>query len=72
MQYTLGRCKQKSCHLSLSLSAQTLQDPDAARYVSGVAVHWYADTQVGPKVLDEIHDSFPDKFLLYSEACTGK
>lgn len=52
-------------------SHATLQDPDAARYVSGVAVHWYADTQVGPKVLDEIHDSFPDKFLLYSEACTG-
>lgn len=48
-----------------------LGDADAAKYVQGVAVHWYADEGVGPWVLDKTHDNFPDKFILATEACSG-
>ncbi|KAH7962396.1 hypothetical protein HPB52_015885 [Rhipicephalus sanguineus] len=48
-----------------------LGDPGAAKYVSGVAVHWYMDSFIGPSVLDKVHESFPDKFILGTEACTG-
>nr|XP_037268266.1 lysosomal acid glucosylceramidase-like [Rhipicephalus microplus] len=48
-----------------------LGDPDAAKYVGGVAVHWYTDNITDPHVLDEVHDSFPNKFILGTEACTG-
>uniref|UniRef100_A0A131Z3G7 Glucosylceramidase n=1 Tax=Rhipicephalus appendiculatus TaxID=34631 RepID=A0A131Z3G7_RHIAP len=48
-----------------------LSDPEAAKYVHGIAVHWYMDRMVGPRVLDKVHESYPDKFILPSEACTG-
>lgn len=48
-----------------------LGDPDAAKYVHGVAVHWYADNIFGPWVLDKVHDRFPDRFLFATEACVG-
>lgn len=48
-----------------------LGDPEAAKYVSGVAVHWYTDSTTNAQVLDKVHDSFPDKFILGTEACTG-
>ncbi|XP_063847290.1 lysosomal acid glucosylceramidase-like [Scylla paramamosain] len=46
-----------------------LQDPEAARYVTGLAFHWYHDQSVSPDVLDHAHLLFPDKDLLYTEAC---
>lgn len=49
-----------------------LEDPDCAKYVDGTAVHWYSDEWVGPSVLDETYGLFPDKFLLYTEACEGQ
>nr|XP_037268263.1 lysosomal acid glucosylceramidase-like [Rhipicephalus microplus] len=48
-----------------------LGDPEAAKYVHGIAVHWYMNRMVGPQVLDKVHESYPDKFILPSEACTG-
>ncbi|KAL1422242.1 hypothetical protein MTO96_022123 [Rhipicephalus appendiculatus] len=48
-----------------------LGDPEAAKYVSGVAVHWYTDNITDPRVLDKVHESFPNKFILGTEACTG-
>ncbi|CAN7939571.1 unnamed protein product, partial [Ixodes hexagonus] len=48
-----------------------LRDPGAAKYVQGVAVHWYSDGFVGPWVLDKTHNNFPDKFILATEACNG-
>ena len=50
---------------------QILDDPIANPYVSGVAVHWYADNSVLPSVLTETHDLYPDKFILYTESCEG-
>jgi glucosylceramidase len=45
-------------------------DPDASRYVAGLALHWYFYGTAGPyTVYDEIHDRFPDKLLFATEAC---
>uniref|UniRef100_A0A914DEK2 Glucosylceramidase n=1 Tax=Acrobeloides nanus TaxID=290746 RepID=A0A914DEK2_9BILA len=50
-------------------------DPDAAKYVDGVAVHWYADGNgsgnESPATLDTTHQNHPNTFLMYTEACTG-
>ncbi|KAG8431733.1 hypothetical protein GDO86_020238, partial [Hymenochirus boettgeri] len=49
-----------------------LSDLQAARYVHGIAVHWYLDSLVPPDVtLGRTHQLFPDYFLFASEACTG-
>lgn len=46
-----------------------LSDKEASQYVSGIGVHWYWDWLVGPDVLNETHELFPDKFILATEAC---
>ncbi len=49
-----------------------LENPANEGYVAGIAVHWYIDDIVDiVHSLDEVHDRHPDKFILYSEACTG-
>lgn len=50
---------------------QVLSDPEAKKYISGVAVHWYLDTVIPLNVLDFTHDKFPDTFLFATEACNG-
>lgn len=46
-----------------------LADPVASSFVTGTAFHWYSGPDWAP--LDELHDSFPDKLLLASEATRG-
>ncbi|KAG8230905.1 hypothetical protein J437_LFUL002937 [Ladona fulva] len=41
------------------------------KYATGIAVHWYVDFVLGPRVLNETHYLHPDKFLMYTEACNG-
>ncbi|XP_037509141.1 lysosomal acid glucosylceramidase-like [Rhipicephalus sanguineus] len=48
-----------------------LSDDEAAKYVHGVGVHWYKNKFIGPSVLDDVRENFPDKFILATEACTG-
>ncbi|NXB82111.1 GLCM Glucosylceramidase, partial [Donacobius atricapilla] len=49
-----------------------LGNATAARYVAGLAIHWYLDAIVPPGCsLEATHKLFPDHFLLYTEACTG-
>ncbi|XP_013384673.1 glucosylceramidase [Lingula anatina] len=58
----------------LPLWAKTvLSDPVAAKYVSGIGVHWYLDTEwlVPASLLTDTHNLFPDKFILATEACAG-
>ena len=50
---------------------QVFSDPQALRYVSGVAIHWYLDSLVPINVLDFTHDLQPDKFIFGTEACNG-
>jgi glucosylceramidase len=46
-----------------------LKDKDAAKYVSGTAFHWYANNKQNILELDKIQESYPDYFLLATEAC---
>jgi len=48
-----------------------LSDPVARQYVSGIAVHWYANFYTPPDGLTETHNEFPDYFILSTEACDG-
>ena len=50
---------------------QILEDPDAAQYVSGIAVHWYTDSIVPPVLLDLTHKKFQNYWILSTEACVG-
>ncbi|CAL8123450.1 unnamed protein product [Orchesella dallaii] len=45
-------------------------DNDATKYVKGLAVHWYFYGTAGPySVYDNIHEKFPNQFILATEAC---
>ncbi|PAV90327.1 hypothetical protein WR25_25155 [Diploscapter pachys] len=48
-----------------------LSDPDAAKYVSGIALHWYEDVETSPSLLTQTHQNHPDYFIFGTEACTG-
>lgn len=48
-----------------------LSDPIANSYVDGTAIHWYWNVLSPPTVTTEIHDAFPSKLILASEACDG-
>ncbi len=51
---------------------EVFEDERNLDFVSGVAVHWYVDEYLGlPNALDRVHEEFPDKFILYTEACNG-
>ena len=48
--------------------------PAAYDFTSGVAVHWYMDGYPGlgsTTPLEEVNQEFPEKFILYTEACAG-
>lgn len=47
-----------------------LKDPNAAKYVSGIAVHWYSDLVIPTSALDLTYAKFgQDYFMLNTEAC---
>ncbi len=52
-----------------------LNDPDAAKYIWGIAFHWY-ETWTGSSMLfdnvKKVHEAFPDKNLVFSEGCVEK
>eukprot|EP00094_Tigriopus_californicus_P008405 TCALIF_08098-PB protein Name:"Similar to Gba Glucosylceramidase (Mus musculus)" AED:0.13 eAED:0.13 QI:29/0.92/0.8/1/0.92/0.93/15/0/1019 len=51
---------------------EVMSDPKADAYIDGFAVHWYLDNWVDlPFVLNLVHEKYPNKFILYSEACNG-
>ncbi|XP_076356538.1 lysosomal acid glucosylceramidase-like [Tachypleus tridentatus] len=50
---------------------KVLQDPVAAKYVSGIGFHWYMNSVAPAKLLDITHKMFPSKFILATEACEG-
>jgi len=54
----------------LEWADEILGNPDVARYVAGMAVHWYQSTNdIGAPILDEVHEKFPDKEIIHSEGC---
>jgi glucosylceramidase len=47
-----------------------LQDPGAAKYLYGIAFHWYEPWSGGQMMFDNVrlvHETFPDKPLLFTE-----
>jgi glucosylceramidase len=44
-----------------------LDDPEAAKYVWGVGFHWYGEDKF--ENVQHVHDLFPDKKLMLTEAC---
>ncbi len=49
-----------------------LEDPAAAKYAWGIGFHWYEDWSGGDQMFDNVkrvHESFPDKNLLFTEGC---
>ncbi|KAM6112534.1 uncharacterized protein FYN12_012865 [Phoenicopterus ruber ruber] len=49
-----------------------LGNATAARYVTGIGVHWYLDGLIPASCsLEATHKLFPNHFLLYTEACSG-
>uniref|UniRef100_A0AC34RJJ5 Glucosylceramidase n=1 Tax=Panagrolaimus sp. JU765 TaxID=591449 RepID=A0AC34RJJ5_9BILA len=51
-------------------SDKLLADPEAAKYVDGIGVHWYQDDYSLPTALTDVHNAHPTKFILATEACT--
>lgn len=46
-----------------------LEDKEAAKYVSGIAVHWYMNDEY--ENMNFLAKYYPDKFIISSEACNG-
>lgn len=46
-----------------------LSDKEAAKYVAGIAYHWYSNLKADRKVLDLVAQKFPNNFLISTEAC---
>jgi glucosylceramidase len=49
-----------------------MEDKEAAKYVSGIAYHWYGNTPMGgfpDQFLTEVHKNYSEVFLLNTEAC---
>ena len=54
-------------------ASTVLEDPAAAKYAWGIGFHWYEDWSGGDQVFDNVervHESFPDKNLMFTEGCT--
>lgn len=54
--------------------ATYLSDPDVTKYAWGIGFHWYEDWSGGDQMFDNlrrVHESFPDKPLLFTEGCNG-
>lgn len=52
-----------------------LSDPEAARYVWGIGYHWYEPWSGGQMMFDNVrlvHETFPDKKLLFTEGCVDR
>lgn len=48
-----------------------LTDPEAAKFVTGIAVHWYDDGEDPYEYLSPTHDKFPNYFIMSTEATAG-
>nr|XP_015224284.1 PREDICTED: glucosylceramidase [Lepisosteus oculatus] len=71
LQYIGETHSRQTRSLSLAL-CQVLSDLQAARYVHGIAVHWYLDGLVPADLsLGTTHRLFPEYYLFGSEACVG-
>ncbi|CAG6015364.1 unnamed protein product [Menidia menidia] len=58
--------------LLLHWAKVVLSDIHAAKYIHGVAVHWYFDSLVPAEIsLGATHEVYPEYYLFGTEACSG-
>ncbi|XP_393208.1 putative glucosylceramidase 4 [Apis mellifera] len=38
------------------------------KYIAGIGIHWYKDSTYPATIIDRIHEKYPDKFILMTEA----
>lgn len=50
---------------------KVFEDQRARNIAFGVALHFYHDKVIDPHKLNEINQLFPEKSIIYTEACTG-
>lgn len=50
---------------------KVFSDEKAYNFADGVAVHWYTDNGTSAEKLTEIHQKYPNKFILATEASEG-
>lgn len=43
---------------------ELLGDPDAAKFVDGIAIHWYLDDNYKPTVLSDVHNAHPSSLQI--------
>lgn len=46
--------------------------PECYKMVSGIALHWYYDWLFPASSMDDFHETFPDKLILYTESSPNK
>lgn len=42
-------------------------DAEAYQAMDGIAMHWYSDHFIPPSVMEDLHNNYPDKLILYTE-----
>lgn len=58
--------------LMFQRATTTLQDPETAKYASGIGYHWYETWHNNSQLFDNVSETsraFPDKFLIFTEGC---
>ncbi len=55
----------------VAIPQQILGDETTSGFVDGIAAHWYLDSETNDQLLVDAHEAYPEKFLLYTEACEG-
>ncbi|KAK1116979.1 hypothetical protein K0M31_017029 [Melipona bicolor] len=55
----------------LKFTKSLFMNENSGRYIAGVGVHWYKDNTSRATVLDQMHNDFPEKFILMTEASNG-
>lgn len=49
------------------ITFKILEDPEAAKILDGMGVHWYSDSSTDPNLLSKVRETFPNKWWLYTE-----
>lgn len=55
-------------NLSKCFSVQFASDSDAYKALDGLALHWYSDFFIPVSIIDTMHESYPDKTIIYTES----
>ncbi|CAH1102131.1 unnamed protein product [Psylliodes chrysocephalus] len=46
-------------------------EKEVLKYIDGISLHWYYGNEENAHILEDFHNKYPDKLILYTEACNG-